>query len=182
MDPFWPIFELRVSHSMKPCFIWYMNGLKRHYLCFNLNICCLVAQSCSTLCNPMICSPPGSSVHGIFQGRILKWITIPFSRGFSRPRDRTQVSRLGGRRFNLWATREAHFLYRIQQWRMFILPNPSWIVPHGFYYFYHVLLSFHKQTHTKGFCAWFRFSFFIFLDVFTLYLGNITNYEQNPSN
>ena len=46
-------------------------------------LCCvvLVAQSCPTLCNPMDCSPPGSSVHGILQARVLKWVVIPFSRG-----------------------------------------------------------------------------------------------------
>ena len=46
-----------------------------------------VAQSCPTLCDPMDCSLPGSSVHGIFQARILKWVSISFSRGSSRPRD-----------------------------------------------------------------------------------------------
>ena len=51
--------------------------------------CMLVTQSCSTLCDPMDCSPPGSSVPGIFQARILEWVAIPLSRGFSRPRDRT---------------------------------------------------------------------------------------------
>ena len=40
----------------------------------------LVAQSCPTLCNPMDCSPPGSSVHGILQARTLEWVGIPFSR------------------------------------------------------------------------------------------------------
>ena len=50
------------------------------------------AQSCPTLCNPMDCSPPGSSVHGILQARILEWIAIPFSRGSSHPRDRAWVS------------------------------------------------------------------------------------------
>ena len=49
----------------------------------------LVAQSCPTICDPMDCSPPGSSVHGIFQARILEWIAISFSRGSSRPRDGT---------------------------------------------------------------------------------------------
>ena len=48
-----------------------------------------VAQSCPTLCNPMDSSQPGSSIHGIFQARILEWIAISFSRGSSRPRDRT---------------------------------------------------------------------------------------------
>ena len=60
-----------------------------------------VAQSCPTLCDPVDCSPPGSSVHGILQARILEWVAISFSRGSSRPRDRTQVSHIAGRRFNL---------------------------------------------------------------------------------
>ena len=48
-----------------------------------------VAQSCPTLCDPMNCRPPGSSVHGILQARILEWVAISFSRGSSQPRDRT---------------------------------------------------------------------------------------------
>ena len=68
-----------------------------------------VAQSSPTLCNPMDCSLPGSSVHGIFQARVLEWVAISFSRGSSQPRDRTQVSHIRGRRFNLWATREAPY-------------------------------------------------------------------------
>ena len=66
-----------------------------------------VAQSWPTLYDPVDYSLPGFSVHGILQARILEWVTISFSRGSSRPRDRTQVSHIGGRRFNLWATREA---------------------------------------------------------------------------
>ena len=46
------------------------------------------------LCDPMDCSPPGSSVHGILQARILEWVAISFSRGSSRPRDQTQVSHI----------------------------------------------------------------------------------------
>ena len=49
----------------------------------------LVAHSCPTLCDPMGCSPPGSSVRGILQARILEWVAIPFSRGPSQPRDGT---------------------------------------------------------------------------------------------
>ena len=45
---------------------------------------------CPTLCNPMDCSPPGSSVHGILQARILEWVAYHFSRGSSRPRNRTR--------------------------------------------------------------------------------------------
>ena len=52
----------------------------------------VVGQSCATLCDPMDCSPPGSSVHGIYQARILQWVVIPFSRGSSRLRNRTPTS------------------------------------------------------------------------------------------
>ena len=49
----------------------------------------VVTQSCLTLCDPMDCSPPGSSVHGILQARILEWAAISFSRGSSQPKNRT---------------------------------------------------------------------------------------------
>ena len=72
------------------------------------------AQSYPTLCDLMDCSLPGSSIHGILQARILEWVAFSFSRGSSRARDRTsrardrtQASHIAGRRFNLWATREA---------------------------------------------------------------------------
>ena len=66
-----------------------------------------VAKSCLTLCNPMDCSLPGSSVHGLFQARVLERVAISFSRGSSRARDCTWVSCIAGRRFTIWATREA---------------------------------------------------------------------------
>ena len=65
-----------------------------------------VTQSCLTLCDPMDCSLPGSSIHGIFQARVLEWVAVSFSRGSSPPRDQTQVSRIVGRCFTIWATRE----------------------------------------------------------------------------
>ena len=68
-----------------------------------------VTQLCPTLFDHMDCSLPGSSVHGIFQAIVLEWIAISFSRGSSRPRDWTQVSRIVDRRFTVWATREVHF-------------------------------------------------------------------------
>ena len=71
-----------------------------------------VAQSCPTLCDPMDCSLPGTSLHGILQARVLAWVASSFSRGSSRPRDQTQVSHIPGRHFNLWATREACSNYR----------------------------------------------------------------------
>ena len=65
-----------------------------------------VAQLCLTLCDPMDCSLPGSSVHGVFQARVLECVAIAFSRRSSRPRDWTRVSRIIGRCFTVWATRE----------------------------------------------------------------------------
>jgi len=67
---------------------------------------CEMAQSSPTLCDPMDCSLPGSSVHGIFQAIVLEWIAISFSKGSSQPRDRTQVSHVVDRCFTVWATRE----------------------------------------------------------------------------
>ena len=77
----------------------------------HFNICVYIvkeseseAQSCPTLWDPVDYSLPCSSLHGILQERILEWVAISFSRGPSRPRDRTWVSRIEGRCFNLWAT------------------------------------------------------------------------------
>ena len=63
-----------------------------------------VTQSCPTLCDPMDCSLSGSSIHGIFQARVLEWIAISFSRESSQPRNRTRVSHIAGRCFTVWAT------------------------------------------------------------------------------
>ena len=63
------------------------------------SLCVLVPQLCLTLCRLMDCSPPGSSAHGVLQARILEWVTIPFSRGSSQPRDETRSPALAGRFF-----------------------------------------------------------------------------------
>ena len=76
------------------------------------------AHSCPTLCDPMDCSLPGSSIHGIFQARVLEWIAISFSRRSSRSRDWTWVSRIVGRCFTDWATREVHNI-----WEEYIILN-----------------------------------------------------------
>ena len=70
---------------------------------------------CPTFYGPMDCSPPGSSIHRIFQARVLEWIAISFSRGSSWPRDRTWVSCIAGRCFTIWAT-------------LFSTPSPAFIV------------------------------------------------------
>ena len=57
-----------------------------------MSMCAKLLQSCLTLCDPMDCNPPGSSVHGILQARRLEWAAVPFSRGSSQPRDRSHVS------------------------------------------------------------------------------------------
>ena len=61
----------------------------------------LVAQLCPTLCDPMDCNPPGSSVYGIFQTEILEGVAISFSRVFSQPRDHTRVSCIACRLYHL---------------------------------------------------------------------------------
>ena len=72
----------------------------------------LVRKLCPTLLQPHGLQPPGSSVHGISQARIVKWIAISLSRESSRLRDRIQVSCIAGRFFAIWATREALRKYR----------------------------------------------------------------------
>ena len=74
-----------------------------------------VAQSCPTLCDPM-----DYTVHGILQARILEWVAVPFSRGSSQPRDRTQVSLNAGRSFTCWDTREAQ-----EYWSGYPIPSPE---------------------------------------------------------
>ena len=76
-------------------------GVGCHFLlqCMKVKSDSEVAQSCPTLSDPMDCSLPGSSIHGIFQARVLEWGAIAFSRGSSQPRDRTRVSCTAGRSF-----------------------------------------------------------------------------------
>ena len=73
-------------------------------------VCVLLIQLCLTVCEPMDCSPPGSSVHVILQARILEWTAIPLTKGSSQPTDGTQVSCISGRFFTvcftIWATQE----------------------------------------------------------------------------
>ena len=101
------------------------------------------SQSCPTLCNPVNCSLPGFSIHGIFQAKVLKWVAISFSSGSSQPRDRTQVSHIVGRHFTIWATRE-------------VLPN-------------HVLKVYRQNSvllQTCNFLMWFKFSNCVYLFIY----------------
>ena len=68
---------------------------------------CMHVQFCPALCNPMDCSSPVSSVHGIFQARILEWVAISYSRESSRPMDWTCLSCIGRQILYHWTTWEA---------------------------------------------------------------------------
>ena len=98
------------------------------------SVWCVSAQLCPTLCDPMNCSPPDSSVHGILQARILEWIATLFSRGSSQPRDRTLVSYTAGRFFTIWATQKKKKPPRVTG-------------------IYHLSL---RHSKTKGRSAWWR--------------------------
>ena len=82
---------------------------------------CDVAQSCLTLCDPMDCSLPSSSVHGLFQAILLKWIAISFSKGCSQPRDRTWVSRIRDRRFTIRATKMVCYSHLFKSFPQFVM-------------------------------------------------------------
>ena len=82
------LFEYEhISHKAVVVFF----GLGSHFVAVN---CFLIAKSCPTLCDPVDCSLPGSSVHRILQAKILEWVAIPFSRDSFRPRDETWDSRI----------------------------------------------------------------------------------------
>ena len=108
--------QMLFSHPLTPCYIILMFQDQINWGSI-VSVSAESLQSCRTFCSPLKCSPPRSSVHGILQARILEWVAISFSQGSSRPRDWTQIPHFAGRRFNLWATREA-------------LPNTdTWFLP-----------------------------------------------------
>ena len=106
------------AYSQYPFTLWFSRCREGSYVSrFSLSylrdrhmvtLCALVAHSCPTLCDPMVCRPSGSSVHGTFQARILEWVAMSLSRGSSRLRDWTWVSCIAGRFFTDLAMREAH--------------------------------------------------------------------------
>ena len=103
------IFEIK--KPIKKCFwdVYLFCGLY-YALCCLINVwVCLVIKWCPTLCDPIDCSPPGSSVHRIFQERILEWVSISSSRGSSWPRDQTCVSCISRQILYHWDAREAQY-------------------------------------------------------------------------
>ena len=94
--------------SQPTSFLWCWQPV---FWLYHLHVCVL---SCLTLCHPVACSLPGSSIHGIFQAEIREWVAVFYSRGSSQPRDRTRifcVSCIGRQLCYRWATWEAHHLH-----------------------------------------------------------------------
>ena len=87
----------------------------------------LVAQSCPTLCDPKDCSPPGSSIHGIFQAEVLEWVATSSSSGSSWPRNRTCVSRVVGRRFYHLSHQGSPIIHLVRTKKLQPLRWETWI-------------------------------------------------------
>ena len=99
-----------------------------------------IAQACPTVCDPLDCSLPGSSVLGIFKARILEWVCISFSRRSSRPRGWTWVSHIVGRCFTVWATREVN---EAGQRLIEFCQENALVIMNTFF-----------QQHKRRFCTW----------------------------
>ena len=104
-----------------------------------------VSQSCPTLWDPMDLRPPGSSVHGILQARILEWVAIPFSRGSSWPSDGTRVSHIAGRFLTVWATSEVFFLKT--HWIKYVWMNDNELIT-GWLFREYCRWAYHNLSHS----------------------------------
>ena len=142
----------------------------KYYLC---------AQSCLTLCDPIDCSPPSSSVHGILQARILEWVAIPFSRVSSQPTDWTQVSCIAGRFFTIWATRKAHLCANGTQIMAHIKNSPELQSPRSRCLLHHSLgfpIGISKITEAKQNYSFFPYVCFLLSHVFSNTVSGLTIY------
>ena len=104
--------ENRNSQSVAGC-LFIEAGLTSKMVISNLKSESKIARSCPILCDPMDCSLPGFSIHGISQAWVPEWVAFSFSRGSSWPRDQTQVSGIAGRCFTLWATKLLVFAVKL---------------------------------------------------------------------
>ena len=97
---------ISIHFKLIPTRLAFLKG-SGHVLC-SMRVCLIVMKVLvihwrPALCDPVDCSPLGSTVHGILQARVLEWVAIPFFRVSSQPRDRTWVSRIVDRRFTICA-------------------------------------------------------------------------------
>ena len=114
----------KLAVPSKAFFIYHYNFWK---LCNDLmRVCAKLLQSCLICCDHLDCSPPGSSVHGILQARILEWVAMPSSRGSSPTRDQTWVSCIAGRIFTTEPLGK-HLMIRSHTW-LKIFPFYSFLV------------------------------------------------------
>ena len=107
--PHWQADSLPLSYQRSPKIWLALHKWGKKKKAYRALICASeseVTQSWPTLCDPMDCSLPGSSIHGIFKATVLEWVAISFFRGSSRLRDWIWVSHVVGRCFTIWATRE----------------------------------------------------------------------------
>ena len=146
MNFFLPLGSLWGLHWINHCLISLISSPLLISTLLPVLLCCSVlAQPCLTPWNPLDCSPPDSSVHGIILARILVWVAILFFRGSSWPKDRTWVSCIAGRFFTTWATRETHLCF----W--------YWIFPVSFYPTISLYLFIHSvELEVKKLAPWFR--------------------------
>ena len=109
-------YKLYIIICILLTYIVYTYNIYTIYVYIYSEFACIRTQSCLTLCNPMHCTLPGSSVHGILKARILEWDAISSSRESSQPRDQTRVSCnscIGSECFYYWATWESPYTYNI---------------------------------------------------------------------
>ena len=126
-DTWWQ--NVYFSFNLKFSFMSNKKKLSFHW-CPLVFVCVLVTQSCPTICDPIDCSPPGFSVHGILQARILVWVAIPSS-GISWERARTKVERINsGHYLCLWgslSSRNVYWAHTLLSWAGFTLLPLLWI-------------------------------------------------------
>ena len=103
---YWSLERLINKPFVEPRFEFICLAQSPNAYPLNHTNCVFVIQFCLTFCNPMECSLQGSSLYGIPKAKILEWILIPFSRGYSWIRDQTRASHTAGRFFTVWTTTE----------------------------------------------------------------------------
>ena len=110
----------------------------------------VAAQPCLTLCDPVDCSPPGSSVHRILQARILEPVVLRFSRGSSWPRNQTQVYHIAGRLFTIWIPHNLRlFPYELCCW-VIIACSKSWKFTLAWWFGPHLLETWRNLSSSRA--------------------------------